>query len=745
MFTFPALVYALPLAGAVILIHLINMFRHRRVEWAALEFLLAGFKKSRTRILLQQLLLMLMRTLAVIAIILMLAQPKLQGPLAEFLGGGRANHHIILIDDSYSMGDHTVGQTAFDDAVGVVNRIIDNAVKNSPNDRVTLIPSSIARNIQGENQNEKLPVIREVQLDSEGAKRVRDYLKTIGCSESDTGPEAAFTAARSVLFASALSHRTVVYYISDFRTKDWQNTASILKTIEELKTKDAAIRMVRTVDAHRGNLAIRNVKMIDGIHAVDVPVLFEVTVVNFGPDPVDNAQISVRIDNTPQQGQSVPLIPAGGELTVPLQIRIPSPGPHRVKLQLDPDTIACDNVHSMVLDFPESLSVLIIAPEHEPGPGPRMFRNAISPSGIRTGVRVQVESPRYIAASPLDRFDVIVFSEVPKLDPSVVRNLEGFVAKGGGVAFFAGDLPNTDPRFINESLYKNGDGVFPVPTLAPAELPLDYLRNIPDLNAGNHPIFRLFEDAGSPLLSALRFEKYMTVDSSFETPGGTNTPSGSNVIARLRNGAPLVVEKTYGKGKSIAFLTSIDPSWNNWGRNPSYVITMLATVSHLARERNASPSLVLGSPLEATFDPEKYALKVSFEYPDDATRPNTDISYDREPEALLDTEGTARVSFPGADVSGFYEMVLTQLDGTKETRQFAVNVNPEEGNLAILDPLNLADMLAAHEVGVESHTGFSPPFEFVGAQSLTDSLLIILLLLLAGEMLLAGRILPPQK
>ena len=69
MFTFPALLWFLPILGAVILIHLINMFRHRRVEWAAMEFLLASYKKSRTRILLQQLLLMLLRTLAVAAVL----------------------------------------------------------------------------------------------------------------------------------------------------------------------------------------------------------------------------------------------------------------------------------------------------------------------------------------------------------------------------------------------------------------------------------------------------------------------------------------------------------------------------------------------------------------------------------------------------------------------------------------------------------------------------------------------------
>ena len=46
-FVHPALLWGLLLAGVPVLIHLINM-RHRRVQWAAMEFLLVSQKKNRT-------------------------------------------------------------------------------------------------------------------------------------------------------------------------------------------------------------------------------------------------------------------------------------------------------------------------------------------------------------------------------------------------------------------------------------------------------------------------------------------------------------------------------------------------------------------------------------------------------------------------------------------------------------------------------------------------------------------------
>ncbi len=46
-------------AALPVLIHLINMMRHRRVKWAAMDFLLQSYKRNRNWIFLKQLLLLL--------------------------------------------------------------------------------------------------------------------------------------------------------------------------------------------------------------------------------------------------------------------------------------------------------------------------------------------------------------------------------------------------------------------------------------------------------------------------------------------------------------------------------------------------------------------------------------------------------------------------------------------------------------------------------------------------------------
>ena len=56
-----------------LLIHLINMMRHKRVQWAAMEFLLASYKKHRKWSWLKQLILLLMRMAAIAAVVAIMA------------------------------------------------------------------------------------------------------------------------------------------------------------------------------------------------------------------------------------------------------------------------------------------------------------------------------------------------------------------------------------------------------------------------------------------------------------------------------------------------------------------------------------------------------------------------------------------------------------------------------------------------------------------------------------------------
>ena len=120
-FLHPALLWGLLIAGVPVLIHLINLFRHRRVPWAAMEFLLISQRRNRTWVLLKQLLLLLLRMTAVAVLVLMLTHPRLPAQWGRFLDG-QPVHHIVLLDDSFSMTEQQGGSRAWDRAKAAVER-----------------------------------------------------------------------------------------------------------------------------------------------------------------------------------------------------------------------------------------------------------------------------------------------------------------------------------------------------------------------------------------------------------------------------------------------------------------------------------------------------------------------------------------------------------------------------------------------------------------------------------------------
>src|ERR1700745_2521096 len=99
----PAYVFAgLALISLPIIIHLINRMRFKRIRWAAMEFLLKAQKRTRRRLIIEQLILLALRCFLV----------GLVGFLvSRFLGGVEGNAgakpalHLVLLDDTLSMQD----------------------------------------------------------------------------------------------------------------------------------------------------------------------------------------------------------------------------------------------------------------------------------------------------------------------------------------------------------------------------------------------------------------------------------------------------------------------------------------------------------------------------------------------------------------------------------------------------------------------------------------------------------------
>ena len=98
----PLILIALPLMALPILIHLINQQRHRTIPWAAMMFLMSAKRMSRGMARLRHLLILLMRVLAVGALIFAVSRPLSGGWLGS-VGLSKPDATLILLDRSASM------------------------------------------------------------------------------------------------------------------------------------------------------------------------------------------------------------------------------------------------------------------------------------------------------------------------------------------------------------------------------------------------------------------------------------------------------------------------------------------------------------------------------------------------------------------------------------------------------------------------------------------------------------------
>src|SRR5262245_41225666 len=138
MFGLPSMLWWAAAAAVPILIHLFARQRFRRVSWAAMEFLKRAFQKTKRRIRLENLLLLLLRVAAIVLLALALADPRLKTSLLD-AGSDSRREVVIVFDNSFSMGYREAsGETPFHRAHDQALKLV-RSLRGERGDTATLV------------------------------------------------------------------------------------------------------------------------------------------------------------------------------------------------------------------------------------------------------------------------------------------------------------------------------------------------------------------------------------------------------------------------------------------------------------------------------------------------------------------------------------------------------------------------------------------------------------------------------
>src|SRR5205085_468256 len=139
-----------------------------------------------------------------------------------------------------------------------------------------------------------------------------------------------------------------------------------------------------------------------------------------------------------------------------------------VSVHLEGETggIQADNVRYTVVEVRDRVPILLV--DNSPTvrntkEAEAFFLQKLFTEPIK-GYDVQLKSASDLENLNLQPYASIYLCDVPRLSDAARKNLEDYVKGGGGLAFFMGPSIKSDTiKEYNERLYRNGEGLFPVP------------------------------------------------------------------------------------------------------------------------------------------------------------------------------------------------------------------------------------------------------------------------------------------
>lgn len=239
-FLAPSILLALPAVALPVIIHLVNQRRFQTVDWAAMRFLLAAKTLSRGYSRLRQWLILLLRTLAVAAVILAVARPLSRGWLSA-VGGDRATA-IVLLDRSPSMSQ--AAEAGGESKLAAAKRQVAAALETLGTGRVVLVDSVSPRPLE-------LPRPRDLERLPEGepAAAPADLPRMLLAACEQLSADAA--AAGSI------------WICSDQRAADWKPQDGAWSAIRERLSagpRNVRVNLLAATDPAPDDLAVRVTK-----------------------------------------------------------------------------------------------------------------------------------------------------------------------------------------------------------------------------------------------------------------------------------------------------------------------------------------------------------------------------------------------------------------------------------------------------------------------------------------------------
>lgn len=692
------------LVSIPIIIHLLNRRRFRTIDWAAMDFLLEAERKNRRRVQLENLILLLLRCLAVLLLGLLLARPFSQ--LLSF-SETEQFERIVVIDDSLSMQAAHGNADIMSKARESIANLVRSLAENESDDLLTVVLTS--------DPSQRLFNAEPVNADN--VEELLDEINAIQAADTPANLDVALQELEDTFANQRTTATRVVYLVTDLRKRDWDakqkqkenQPLTILGRIAEPETGEGArpkadVFVVDVGDDESANLAIVDIRPEDML-VTGVSNRFNVSIANYGTREAKNVRIEFNAGEAPPISREVASIAPAKTETVPFTFTFAAPQgigddpvsvvtPVKVTVQVfsgnpgEEDRLSADSSRYYPARVAPGITTLVVDgdPSTVYGRAESFFLEpALSPPGrALSGLAIDVVTETQFETTLLTKYRVIYLCNLYRPSENMVASLRKWVAAGGGLVILPGDQVEDD--YFNQLFCDGPEPLSPISLVSMEgdedEQSWKQIRPVDEL----HDVMQVFAGENNPFVNNIKIFRWWVSDlvpPPKTDPSDLNaTPSAAGpvqVIAKITDDeeSPAVAERTYGKGRVIAFAFPGDADWSNWPDDPSYLVAVQILTRYMNNERAAGGDLRVGEPIQNLIDLTEHKRTATLNMPGE-TQSNlraTQLTEGDENETIW------QVSYPRTVRQGFYELELKRNDDTSDTILFAANTEAGESDL----------------------------------------------------------------
>ncbi|MEZ4686961.1 MAG: BatA domain-containing protein [Bacteroidia bacterium] len=541
----PGLLWGLLALAVPIIVHFFNLQRPRQILFSNVAFVKEVKKSVVRRLRFRKWLLLLTRMLAITCLVLAFARPVQisDGGLKQ---GGRSV--AIVLDDSYSMQAGNERGAYFQQARSLAREIVNAYGKQ--HEYLITSTSDLQLNANFGTQEEAQEAIKSTNIN----QRIAAQSEILGF--------------RNDLFARSQKPLQELYFISDFQR------STVLADSARISLSDSTVRInyIPLATRSQRNVYVKDLQILSQIIQPGEPVKISLTLVNDGDEDVKELGVRVNLE-----GKVVAIanesLDKGSTAELELSFTPSAQGWLSGFVSLDDYPVEFDNNRYFSLYVPRAEKVLLVE-----GPSPStnltlLFRD------LFTQFDAEIIPDRRLASKDLNQYRTVILAGMSDISGGLGERLRSFIEEGGSLMFFPGENMQLDK--INAFFKSTGAGEFSA--LSSQEPALK--ANRVELS---HPIFEgVFSgEGGNGKFDAPNVFRFY--------PFKPDNATVQNVVMRLENDSPFLIETKKGKGLMYTFTTLPKNAWTDFQIKSSFVPVIFRATQILNQTQNVQESQILG-------------------------------------------------------------------------------------------------------------------------------------------------------